>query len=257
MRIGLLLSPNLASSARQALAGEHDTRVLSSLADLRHVMRRNDQDGIVLDPTTVNGAELEHLRSMIAARRSMPLVIYTAPTAEALRACVALARATSYHLVVASDPNAEIRLRRSVRSFPADRFVHRFVHRLRWAIDRLPGPLRLQIERLFHTPRAIRGVAELSAASGIDARSIERWMDRVGLAAPKKVIIGAHMVWVCYYARETAIPTSEICRRIGIASPRTLRAQLQIAASTSLAVLRACPHPAMCLTRIETFISAR
>lgn len=238
MEVAARLSPPLLSHLRIALDDEHTLIVADDWRGLVDVARTRPIDVAVVDPRADGKIEVEEIRTLLGRYPTLPIVVYTSLTPETLKATVELAKCGVQHVILRGFDDEPRRVRELIERVPAHQLGDIVLRGMEPRLDGAPQLLRRAIGQLFDAPHAFHGVEDLAAAAGMTRRNLDRWLDRVGLASARTLILGARLTRAMHYMRDPGYLLDDITRKLGYASPRLFARQVRAATGLTPTMLR-------------------
>ena len=200
-------------------------------------------DVAIVDPRVGASVEIAPIRELLGRYPTLPIVVYTLLTPDTLRATVELAKAGIQHVVLRGFDDEPRRLRELVDRLPAHRLSDIVLDGLQARLLDAPPLLRGTMARLFEAPHAFRNVQDLACAAGMTRRSLDRWLDRLGLASARMLILGARLARAVHYMRDPGYLLDDITKKLGYASPRLFARQVRAATGLTPTMLRERAEP--------------
>jgi AraC-like DNA-binding protein len=232
------LPPLLLSHLRVVLGREHNVFAVNRWDELAGEVRSKSADLIVADPRAEGTVRLEELRIVIRAFPSLPVVIYTILAPETLGATVELAKLGVRHVVLRNFDDEPRRFRDLLERQPAYVMSDAILASLARPLGMVPAELARAIERLFRVPQQFKGVNDLANAAGMNRRSLDRWLERAGLASARMMVLGARLLRAYFYMQDPGRSLDEIVERLGYGSSRLFARQVRAATGLTPTALR-------------------
>ena len=227
MQVVVFLPPSLLSHLRVVLSRDHIVRSADSWDEVEEIVRRNSIDVAVLDPTTEGPGGTESIRELVQRHPSLPLIVYTSLSPQALRAVVALAKYGVEHVVLHRFDDDPRRFLALIERLPGYALGEMLLELLSEPIGRLPLSVARAIERLVRSPSQFFGTSDLAAASGVTVRTLYRQLDAAGLASPRLVVQGARILRAYSYLQDRGTLLENVASKLGYSAPRILSRQIQ------------------------------
>jgi AraC-like DNA-binding protein len=243
VEVAARLSPPLLSHLRAALEHEHALTVVRDWDELAAVVRSRPIDVVVADPKADGKLETAGLRTLLGRHPTVPVVVYTALTPETLKAAVELAKLGVQHVVLRGFDDEPSRLRELVERVPASRLSDIALRELLPRLDAGPALLKRAVTRLFESPHAFQSVDDLAVAAGMTRRNLDRWLDRLGLASARMLLLGARLTRAVYYMRDPGYLLDDITKKLGYPSARLFARQVRAATGLTPTMLRERAEP--------------
>lgn len=194
---------------------------------------------VIVDPVLCGSADSFSHTLSHALGRCVPIVLYTHATSTAVRPCFAWAGAGASHLLLAGIDDDAPRLRTFVDALTSNRKTEAFVHRLDERLVLVPAPLASAVRRLFVDFSTVPDLDALAMSCYMNRRSVDRWLQRAGLASPKQFLgaarlIRAHEVLAC-----GEMNLARAATRAGFSSVRSLACHTRALLDAPASALRA------------------
>lgn len=237
MEVAARLSAPLLSHLRVAL-DEHVLTVSDDWNDLTETVRTRPVDVVIVDPRAGGTVQIDEVRALLHRYPTLPVVVYTSLTPETLKATVELARCGIHHVVLRGFDDEPVRFRELIERLPAHRLSDIVMRGLEPRLEGAPQLLRRAIGRLFEAPHGFHGVEDLAFAAGMTRRNLDRWLERLGLASARMLILGARLTRAVFYMRDPGYLLDDITRKLGYASSRLFARQVRAATGLTPTMLR-------------------
>jgi AraC-like DNA-binding protein len=166
------------------------------------------------------------------------VVVYAVLAPEMLKGTVELARSGVQHVVLRGFDDEPRRLRELLERLPARQLDEIVLERLRPHLEAAPALLRRAITKMFESPHLFRSVPDLARTAGMTRRNLDRWLDRLGLASGRMLLMGARTIRAVQYMRDPGFRLEDITRKLGYESPRLFARQVRAVTGLSPSVLR-------------------
>jgi AraC-like DNA-binding protein len=251
------LPPLLLSHLRIVLGREHHVIAVDKWDELEIEVRRRPVDLIVADPRAEGTVRLEELRTLIRNFPSLPIVIYTILAPETMSATVELAKLGVRHVVLRNFDDEPRRFRDLLERQPAYVMSDQVLGSLARPLGTVPAELARAVERLFRVPQQFRDVNDLAAAAAMNRRSLDRWLDRAGLATARMLVLGARLLRAYFYMQDPGRSLDEVVERLGYGSARLFARQVRAATGLTPTALRESVPPEEFLALITARLGRR
>jgi AraC-like DNA-binding protein len=233
-----LLPAPLLSHLRAAVVRDHTLTVANDWGALHAVARRTPVDVAVVDPSVGGGVGAREVAELRGRNPSLPVVVYTALSAPALKAVVELARCGVEHVVLFQFDDDPRRLLELLERLPGYALSERLLEALGPAIGALPAATARALERLVKSPHRFFGAQDFAAAAGISTRTLYRQLEGAGLASPRVVVQTARLLRAYAYLRDATYSAKDVAAKLGYSSPDVLVQQAREATGLTPAELR-------------------
>lgn len=241
MRVGIYLRPEQCDKLRRCLESTATTIEATPPDRLARRIEAGEFDTVFIDPEMCESRHLGALRAALGANRAVTLVIYTAVTPAAMQGLMQLGHLATRLLLRRYDDTPST-LQRALTEAGGMVLARRCLDGLRDRLAGLPDPIWQMVERAYADPRSFRGVADLAHACQRDERSIERWLKRSGLGAPRDILASARLTRAYYYIRCTGLSLAVTAQAAGLRSERVLRRQFRVHMGLPIAEVRTAPE---------------
>ncbi|MGQ0712491.1 MAG: helix-turn-helix domain-containing protein [Gemmatimonadaceae bacterium] len=238
MNVVARLPPLLLSHLRIVLGREHHVITVDRWDALENEVRRSPVDLVVADPRAEGTVRLEELRKLIRDFPSLPIVIYTILAPDTLGATVELAKLGVRHVVLRNFDDEPRRFRDLLERQPAYAMSDAVLASLARPLGSVPAELARAVERLFRVPQQFKDVNDLATAAAMNRRSLDRWLDRAGLATARMLVLGARLLRAYFYMQDPGRSLDEVVERLGYGSPRLFARQVRAATGLTPTGLR-------------------
>lgn len=239
------LAPHLLAQLRRACDPECDLPdqettlavAVSWDALLLHV-RTGPVDVVVADPAATGPIDTSTIRLILTRYPSVPILLYTVLTPESLRATVDLARSGARHVVLRGFDDEPRHLRELLERFPTSRLSDFVLRSLEPQLSQAPPALGRAVAQMFDRPHRFHHAADLALAAGMTRRSLDRWLDRAGIAPARTLLVGARLTRALHYLREPGYLLDDVTRKLGGPSGRIFARQVRQATGLTPSALR-------------------
>jgi AraC-like DNA-binding protein len=232
------LSPPFLSHLRIVAGREYTLTAVDDWASLAAAVRSRPTDVVVADPRDGAGAGVEELGSLLARYPSLPVVVYTMLSPEAMRASVELAKYGVHHVVLRGYDDEPRRFRMLLERLPAYALSEQVLASVAARLDGAPPSLLRAVERMFRSPHAFHDVHDLAVAAGMTRRSLDRWLDRTGIAPAKMLVIGARLLRAYHYMRDPGYLLEDVATKLGYPTARLFARQMRLATGLMPSIVR-------------------
>jgi len=230
--------PLLLSHLRIVLGKEHHVITDDRWDELEDELRSKPVDLLVADPRAEGPVRLEELRTIIRNFPSLPVVIYTILAPETLGATVELAKLGVRHVVLRNFDDEPRRFRDLLERQPAYVMSDAVLASLARPLGTVPAELARAVERLFRVPQQFKDVNDLASAAAMHRRSLDRWLERAGLASARMLVLGARLLRAYFYMQDPGRSLDEVVERLGYGSSRLFARQVRAATGLTPTALR-------------------
>jgi AraC-like DNA-binding protein len=233
------LSAPFLSHLRVVAGREYTLTAVESWDALAAAVRSHPSDVVVVDPRDGGGMRIDALGSLLARYPSLPVVVYTMLSPEAMRASVELAKFGVHHVVLRGYDDEPRRFRTLLERLPAYALSEQVLAGLAVRLECAPPALLRAVERLFRSPHAFHDVQDLAVAAGMTRRSLDRWLDRTGIAPAKMLVIGARLLRAYHYMRDPGYLLEDVAAKLGYPTARLFARQMRLATGLMPSAVRA------------------
>ena len=208
------------------LGSSHSLSTVTDAAELHTILRVDDVDLLVLDPVAREGMLAEALEEIIARHPSLPVIIYTTLTPNAMRLVLRLARVGVQHVVLNRFDDEPRRFLELIERVPAHPMAELLLQELAAPLQTLPVVLARAIEQLVCSPSRAKNIPELAALAGMTPRTLYRHLTPAGLP-PRQLIVCARLLRAYTFLRGPGSRLKEVSLKLGYAEPRQMSEQLR------------------------------
>lgn len=243
MEVAARLSPPLLSHLRTVVRHEHVLVAARDWSELAEIVRARPIDAVVVDPRAEGKTSIDPVRSLLGRYTSLPVIVYMVLTPETLQAAVELAKYGVSHVVLRGFDDDPRRFLELLKALPANRLIEIALRKLSPRLSEGPPLLHRAVARMFESPQAFQNVGDLAFAAGMTRRNLDRWLDRLGVASARTLILGARVTRAIYYLRDPGYLMGDITRKLGYDSPRLFARQVRAATGLTPSRLREYAEP--------------
>jgi AraC-like DNA-binding protein len=219
--VAYLAGPDLARF-RIIVGVDHSIHVVQDVVALDAAIRSRAIDVVVIDPQAPGLSDVVSLGPLIARHPGVPIILYAALTAEAMRRALALAGVGVRHVVLRGHDDQPAVFRATIERARASTLTEHVLARLAPPLARLPPSLVAAIRLVFRAPQRARNALALAALAGIPARTCSRALARAGLATTHSFVCAAHVLRGYHYLRGGGERVADVALRLGYRTPETL-----------------------------------
>jgi AraC-like DNA-binding protein len=202
------------------LAGEHELIAIGGWHELIPAVRSRPVDVAIVDPLVDGVIRVGEVQSLLLRYRTLPVVVYTVLTPETLKATVELANWGVQHVVLRGFDDEPRRFRSLLDRLPAYAMADTILAKLSEPLAEAPGSLAAAVRRLFQAPHSFRHVCDLAEAAGMTRRNLDRWLDRIGLAPARTLLVAARLVRAYHYTRDPGYLLGDVATKLGYSEAR-------------------------------------
>lgn len=201
--------------------------IVESWPELLSTVRERIVDVVVADPVATGQVEVAELQEIIRQYPSIPVVVYTVLSPLTLRGVVSLARVGVEHVVLNRFDDEPRRFRELLERVPAHALGDRMLQELAEPLSRLPVMVGRAVEQLYRYPLRFRGMADLAAAAGMNARTLYRHLEPAGIPSPRMLLVSARLLRAYSYLRDPGRSVKDVAAKAGYHSPWQLAQQMR------------------------------
>jgi AraC-like DNA-binding protein len=218
MDVVAYLPPALRHTLHAVVSGAHTVRDAEDWRALARLVRRTSVDAVVVDPTLEGEAGMARVAELARRHAKLPIVVYTALTAPAMRAVATLSDAGVREVVLEGYDDAPARFRDVVERQPGVLLGEAVIRRLGPALDALPTALATVIRRMLLRPGEVANASELAVAAGMPRRTLYRACEAAGFASPSVMVRAARLLHAYAQLRDGDRSAGDVVDRLGYSS---------------------------------------
>jgi AraC-like DNA-binding protein len=173
---------------------------------------------------TMQVEALEQLRQQFP---TLPVVLYTGLSPNAIKAVARLARAGIEHVVLHRFDDEPRRFLELLESIPSTALGDRMLHELAGALGTLPVTVVRAIDQLFRSPGQFRSAQDLAAAAGMNLRTLYRNLEPAGLHSPRLLVVAARLLRAYGYLQDPGRSIKDVASKSGYHSSWQLSQQMR------------------------------
>jgi hypothetical protein len=219
MRILALLPADARRTIEQSVGTTHVMVREKKGRSAVETLRERKCDVLVLDPAVLDDEAYAELLPLL---NSVPVLLYTSLSHVAAQRIVQVAELGAHELVLCGREDSAELLLRKLASLVAPSAPALLLSRAAQSFRRFPDSLRTASVGLFGTGPLPRWVDELSDATGLARRTVDRWMERTGIDGAAMLLDAARMARVWEPVVERKLAPRDVCLECGYARPRLL-----------------------------------
>ncbi|HUO51852.1 MAG TPA: helix-turn-helix domain-containing protein [Gemmatimonadaceae bacterium] len=223
---------------RRVLGDENTLIDAGGWEQLMALVRSRPVDVVVIDPRAGGAAEFGPLFELLERWPSLPVVVYTALAPEMLQRTVELARRGVRTVVLRGFDDEPRRFRELLERLPADRIGARAFESVADVLEGAGPIVRRAFTRLFESPHLVEDVESLAQSAGMTRRTLDRWLEKRGLASARRLIFSARLAQAWHYLGEEGFLLEDIARKVGCGSSRAFARQVRAATGMAPSRLR-------------------
>lgn len=223
---------------RRVVGDENVLTATSGWDDLITVVRRRPVDVVVIDPRTERGTEFGPLYELMERYATVPVVVYTALAAETMRQAVELAQRGVRHVVLRGFDDDPRRFRDLLERLPAQRLGGEALASIGDVLPEMSPLVQRAFARMFESPHLVTDVESLAHSAGMTRRTLDRWLEKRGLASARMMIFSARLAQAYHYLGEKGFLLEDVTKKLGYTSPRVFSRQVRATTGLAPSVLR-------------------
>jgi AraC-like DNA-binding protein len=221
MHIVALLSSYLLTRLVEAIGQTHVLRAVADPVELQQLLRTADTDLVVIDPTMAGDRFGDQIEAAVVHLQSVPVIIYTTVSAQAMGLVLRLAPLGVRHLVLYGIDDEPRPLRELIERVPTYPVIDMMLQELAGPLSSLTPSVRRAITLVFKSPTRARTGAEMAQLASMTRRSLYRHMASAGLQ-PRDVIDCALLLRAYTLLRAPGGQLKQTSVKLGFARPQTL-----------------------------------
>ncbi|HVT38047.1 MAG TPA: hypothetical protein VHE78_03315 [Gemmatimonadaceae bacterium] len=221
MRVLALLPNTSYRMLQSAGSSEHTLLRENNATAAAAAMRDRACDVLVFDPGVISEEEFEMILAPLMHSR-VPVLLFTKLTPSAARRIVRAAELGAHELVLRGEDNVAELLTHKLASLYGPSAPAHLLNRAAPHLRRLPDTLQTAAVSLFASGPLPRWVDDLAEASGLARRSVDRWMERIGIEGASMLLDTARLARVWEPLVEEKRSVAAVTARCGYARQRLL-----------------------------------
>jgi len=202
-------------------ANVRDLLIARSWSAVRDYLESKKLDCVILDPRADGSIKVRFLRTVLEEYQPLPLIAYVELSADSVRALADLSASGRYRVLV-YPTDGKMQIETEIRAAENNLLIGKFLNGLDPALTALPARLRTTILPMLSEPQKYNTVLELSLGSHIAVSSLYRIFHRVGLGAPRNLVVAAKMLRLHLFLAVDRLPIQIISRNLGYTNLHTL-----------------------------------
>jgi AraC-like DNA-binding protein len=210
---------------REIMAPDHQVHSVDSWGALLDRVQRDRPHVAVVDPTADVPVRQIAIDAVLAASRSVPVVVYTTLSPSAARAVQALRAGNGCVWLLAGIDDEAARFRMVLERYRAPGVEDMLVVPLLAALGATSArpTIGVAVRELFRAPARFHSAEDLAAAAGVTRRWLNECLASAGLA-PARILVSAARVFGVYnYLRTSRETVARAARYFGYPDVKSLR----------------------------------
>ena len=222
MDVVAYLPPPLLSHLRIVLGDRHQLTVVHGWEGLEVVVKREQADVVVLDPTLPGTVRVSETVLLQERYPSLRVVVYTSLSANAVRLVVELAKHGLQHVVLHRFDDDPRRFSDLLTQLPGHALGELLLEQVKDAVAALPPRVGGAIARMVRAPRHYSTVDDLAAGAGMTRRQLYRVLEGAGFTSPRLLVQAARGVRAFAFLRDPERLLEDVSKKLGYSEPRVL-----------------------------------
>ncbi|HEX5073049.1 MAG TPA: AraC family transcriptional regulator [Gemmatimonadaceae bacterium] len=236
----------------------HQVRATSRREEFLDILRQEPVDVAVIDPS-LGATDTRHGNASVAlellsAAPNASVIVYGYPVQRVVAELGAIARNHRTLFVVrdARDEIAQLRLAVTLATAADPSFE--LLARLQSSFARLPSLVARALTLALEHPEKVHRVADVAFAAGKSERTLNRYLDHVGLHSAGYFVTAANLLYAYRLLRQPRTRVNDVAERLDYASVNHFREAVRRSIGCSPRELRAM-HADILAERIATWLS--
>lgn len=226
----------------QVLDSSHLLHATSHRGEFLQRLRIDVVDVAVIDPLLgAHGdrdVDVSIAPTLLAAAPKAAVIVYGHPVQPVVAELGHIARNHRTLFVARGARDEPAQLRLAVALATAVDPTFELLARLRSPLARLPRPLSRAIALALERPEEVHRVSDLAFATGRSERTLNRWLDNVGLHSAGHFVTAAQLLYAYRLLRQPRSRVADVADRLGYASVNHFREAVRRAIRCSPRELR-------------------
>ena len=235
MDVVAYLPAPLLSHLRIVLGDRHQLTPVDGWEALEAVVRREQADIVVLDPTLPGTVRVSETVVLQERYPSVRVVVYTSLTPSAMRMVVELAKHGLQHVVLHRFDDDPRRFTELLTQLPGHSLGELLLEKVKDAVAALPPRVGGAVARMMRAPRHYSTVDDLAAGAGMTRRQLYRVLEGAGFTSPRLLVQAARAVRAFAFLRDPGRLLEDVSEKLGYSEPRVLnRVMLELVGTRPL-----------------------
>lgn len=235
MDVVAYLPAPLLSHLRIVLGDRHQLTPVDGWEALEAVVRREQADIVVLDPTVPGTVRVSETVVLQERYPSVRVVVYTSLTPSAMRMVVELAKHGLQHVVLHRFDDDPRRFTELLTQLPGHSLGELLLEKVKDAVAALPPRVGGAVARMMRAPRHYSTVDDLAAGAGMTRRQLYRVLEGAGFTSPRLLVQAARAVRAFAFLRDPGRLLEDVSEKLGYSEPRVLnRVMLELVGTRPL-----------------------
>lgn len=252
------LNAPLVTRLVQVVDGTHQVHATSRRDEFLKYLREHAVDVAVIDPSLATfdarNAETSVALALLSAAPNASVIIYGYPVQRVVAELGTIAR-NHRALFVARDARDELsQLRLAITLATAVDPTLELLARLQSPFAKLPSAVARALALALEHPEDVHRVADVAFAAGKSERTLNRYLDTVGLHSAGYFVTAAHLLYAYRLLRQPRTRVADVAERLNYASVNHFREAVRRAIGCSPRELRAM-HSDAFAERVATWLA--
>jgi|KBSSwiStaDraftv2_1062776.scaffolds.fasta_scaffold122611_2 AraC-like DNA-binding protein len=254
------LNAPLVTRLMRVVEATHQVRATCRREEFHDVLRKEPVDVAVIDPS-LGVADTRHgnvsvALELLAAAPNASVIVYGYPVQRVVAELAAIARNHRTFFVArdARDETAQLRLAVTLATAADPSFE--LLARLQSPFAKLPSLVARALTLALEHPEDVRRVADVAFAAGKSERTLNRYLDHVGLHSAGHFVTAANLLYAYRLLRQPRTRVNDVAERLDYASVNHFREAVHRSIGCSPRELRAM-HADILAERIAAWLSRR
>jgi len=236
------LNAPLVTRLVQVVDGTHQVHATSRRDEFLRCLRDDAVDVVVIDPCLaphdVKHAEASIALALLADAPNAAVIVYGHPVQRVVTELGTIARNHRALFVVRDARDELAQLRLAVTLATAVNPTFELLSRLQLPFAKLPGTVARALALALEHPEDVHRVADVAFAAGKSERTLNRYLDNVGLHSAGYFVTAAHLLYAYRLLQQPRTRVADVAERLGYASVNHFRESVRRAIGCSPRELR-------------------
>jgi hypothetical protein len=192
---------------------------------------------VVVDPKLIAPGRVQNMVALFGNAQTH-VIVYTSLTPDGIQAALPFVRTHAAEVILRGYDDGHIRLQHILTAGTRQSAAEKMIRMLRPVTVELPPQLRESVEAMFRDSGAIDSAKRLAAAANMTRRSLDRWIERSGIASVRLLVAAPKILRAYAFLKQPGTSVARAASILGFSSSRPLEQHCQVLLGTDAAALR-------------------
>lgn len=192
---------------------------------------------VVIDPKLITPGRVQSMITLFGNAETR-VIVYTSLTPDGVQAALPFVRTHAAEVILRGYDDGPTRLQHVLAAGTRQSASEKMIRLLRPVTVELPPQLRESVETMFRDSNAIDSAKRLAAAANMTRRSLDRWIERSGIASVRLLVAAPKILRAYTILKQPGTSIARAATTLGFSSSRPLEQHCQVLLGADAAALR-------------------